>query len=562
MPKASEGEVLPGGESSGHTQTPADANKEEGRSEPTAKSEKIAAIRMKVVSGLFLLVAVPVGLLLFTILLDVVILPAGRFLKAAVLDSYPLNLWFAGAAIAWMILAGIPARDRWWAKFLRAPLAPAIVGLGLLMLFVGVLWELRGGDANLFANWEDRIILTLNDWLGKHPSTWEYVIALSLAALVSCGAPQWKAVTRVKSVKKWRGTVAGIVAVMANVTFLGEQQVVKTRYPEVVKSLQARYVKAEKRKREHLQLEFAWKATTKIVRERPQTLRDYVGALAALDLPESYQKRVGDSFMPEAETGANDSEASRDGRKLETKSETEATKLEPEKLVAAVNQEATQEQVADRQTDRAQDGLKTALKEIVASQNGKLVDLSMNFLDPVVQQISEHAGVFLDTIFESLQDQAKSTVEDLIKEYEGKYVDQELARFNRLPAPAVTREKAGANLMARAVDIAASDLNDLVQRTREIAADAQTAKTDDELSRVTSELAGARQEKEDAQKVLKTCAGAVSQQGGPVPVNFDEVELKEAERSMSQIESQRSEAERQVSRAKQEIERGKPHGLE
>lgn len=433
--------------------------------DPAAPAASPAPRRIPVPIAVLILLAIPLAILILW-------------------KSYPLNLWFFGCFILWIIPRDERFKDKSWASLLQSLTGPALAALAILTTFVASLTLFDFRTAGAIANWEDRIILSLHSWL-RYPTKWQYVGILAIVTLVSWRFPRLKAVGRVKTAKEWLGTAAGLVGVIANVSFLGHQQVVDGRFSDVEYRIEAQYRNADKEKIRHIDRALAIEALTQDLQSTdPATrasLQNSFAALAGLNLPRDYQDalaaNLAASVSPPSDSKIEE-RADLDSRAWKDADAALATATTNEKIakIQKVQQDAG---VARHQETDAESGLRTIVATIIGSENGKLADAAMSFLDPLVQKLSSD---MFAPVTDALQDQATDSIKDWLKDREKPLVDDVIARASKTlrwdKLPRSSPQQLAADLRGNAVELAQQRHIQAASALNSIIGDVQSAHAD------------------------------------------------------------------------------------
>lgn len=470
--------------------------------------------------------------------------------------SFPLNLWLLGCFVPWVIVHDERYKDKVWARPLQALLGPALAALAILSTFVAFLKLFDFRSATAIANGEDLLILKLHSWL-KHPTFWEYLFLLAAATLISWRFPRLKTVGRLKSARDWLGTAAGIIAVMANVSFLGQQQVVSDRYQVVESNIEAQYRNADEEKIRHVDQALAAEALTQDLHsadsEDMASMRNCLAALASLDLPRDYRDAVArslaDKVSPDAESESPfnleiDIRASHDANAISS--------VAPGRQIAAVEKARQDATDARRQESDAQAGLRTIVTTLIGKGNGKVADAAMSLFDPLVRGLGLE---ILAPVTDALQDQATDSVKDWLKDREKPLVDRAVAQAGKAlhwdQLPHAPPEQLAASFRETAIAVAqqrraaaADDLNKIVDQAKSGSVDPNVDPGQD--------IADAKAQGIEADQVLHqlgaTQSGGNSLQPPQDPAVVWDLKARPAENAVTQFH-QRAQAEEKSSEA-------------
>ncbi|HTV81017.1 MAG TPA: hypothetical protein VME18_00070 [Acidobacteriaceae bacterium] len=462
-------------------------------------------------------------------------------------NGYPLNLWLFGCLIPWIIVQDQRSKDKPWAAPVRALLNPALIALAILTAFLAFLKLPSAHDANVFVNWEDRLILNLHAWL-RYPTKWQYAGLLVLATLVSWRLPRLKAVNHLSAAKKGLGAVASIVAVMANVSFLGQLRIVDHRYCKLESRIQAEYRKDDAKRVRHIDRALATEAIAQNLQSAtPDTrawLRANFTALADLNLPSDYRDAISRALAEKVSPGT----ASEllfvlriDGHSWSDSAELRTTK--PDQINAGIEQARQDAQDASRAESDAESGLRAIVTSIVGAGNGNAAAAAMSFFDPLVRALGLE---MLTPITDAIHGQASDGLKDWLKDREKPLVDRavDLARkslhWDSLPrasAPAVAL-----SLRDEALQIAKENKARAADEVSKVLADAVSENyTPDQLEQ---RIQDAKDEGIEADQVLRQFGavaagpGASSADGGARPspeMAAWEVNLKAAQDAVNTL---------------------------
>jgi hypothetical protein len=469
-----------------------------------------------------------------------------------IFKGYPLNLYLLGALIALVVFSQEWFTKFRWAKAVVEPLKTISIALLLLTLFASAINFLKPEDATEIVNWEDRMVLWLHKWLKDHPTWWQYALLLVAATAVSWKFPRVKAVARVSKAKSWLGTAASVAAVMASVSFLGEQVWVKGQYQEVSDRLQVHWKSLREKKMDTMKRCLAEKEIAESIAQADEptrtALRNYLGAVTALRLPSGYGEELGRKLVEERQP---DVETIADIAELMSPKEIVKSLPPVEQLPDAIEKEEKAGQEAKRDENDARDGLKKVVGLLLNTASDSVFDKAMEVFKPLIESRMGDLGEKLDPMIEKVTDKLK----DHLDEYEKAQVERldKAGPWNGVP-------KGSSDEVSRLVQKQAADIATVKQRNARATLDRtiENSKADDpNMGDLKNELADARKDLQDANQVLGQ-GPASTASAGETPARFtpeDEKRLRNTEEAVHVAEHRVQIHEEAVRRAEHPVER-------
>ena len=454
------------------------------------------------------------------------VLPALALAILILWKAFPFSLWLIGGFMLWIIPNADVFEGKAWARMLKSLINPALAALAILTVFVAALKFFDSPNANLIANWEDRLILSLNEWL-KHFTTWKYVALLVVATLISWRFPRLKAVSRLKTWNGWLRTATGIVAIMANVSFLGQQSVVAPRYNGVVENIKAKYRTAEEQKIQHIERALATEALAQNLQqaapEDVASMRNSIAALDRLQLPDRYRNTLAGGMAFDAGSLRNSSRMEAyEIRQLASSDADAIASATPDRLIAATEKARQDADEAAHQETDAKNGLREVITTVIGQGNGKIADTAMSFYKPLISTLG--LDIF-EPLTEAIHDQATDSIKDWLKDHEKPLVkialDRAAAALHWKDLPQEPAEQLAAGLRAQALDLARQNRESAANELKEITETG--ASPDDDTGDPDKNIQSAKSQGEEADQVLSKLGStqqAGTAQSEPVPSTY------------------------------------------
>lgn len=421
--------------------------------------------------------------------------------------GFPVNLYCLAACIPLIIANDARTVDKWWARALRTLMKPVAEAMALLAVLVALLKFFKPSGTTTVINWEERTVLHLHQWLGRHPSWWEYTLLLAAATLLSWRIPAWKPVGRLEKAKGWLDASVSLIAVLASVSFLGEQTVVKGRYNDLNYDLWLRYTSAKHRQLDNQNHALAARAVAQSLASADgQTRSDlhvYFEQMADLKLSDEYDSYLGREAMDRAwagQEGGPQPPGERAGDPIDRASTPEQELPLVEKQVAAAD-------AAAKENADAQEGLRKIVETLGGAATGKLLDAAIgsagkHFFDGYIDRLSQHIGSTFDPLLEALQDKANEQLKERIQEQENRAIDDAMNRIDWKNIPHGSAEEVASAIKADAVEIAQARRGQAIDTLKRVAREASGESHPDEIDQLRAEANDAASEAQGADGVL------------------------------------------------------------
>jgi hypothetical protein len=388
--------------------------------------------------------------------------------------AFPFSLWLIGCFILWIIPQDQRFKDKIWARILSALAGPALAAFVILTTFVAALKLFDSRSATTIANWEDRLILTLHASL-KHFTIWEYLAILATATLINALFPALNAVDRIQAGKKWLDTTVAIVAIIANVSFLGQNRVVAPRYDDAVSRITETYRELDKEKTEHIDSALAIQALAQNLQsasdEDKASIRNSISALDRLQLPMDYRDKLAEDMVARVDSNSNSSFLKEFSIDTSVTSDANAiSSAEPDRLIAATEKLRQDADEAAHQETQARAGLRNVLTTLIDQGDGKIVDTAMHFCEPFIGGIGLE---ILKHVTDAIHDQSTDSLNDWFKNHQKPLLDialprtAEMLHWNGLPQEPV--EQLTADLRIQAIERAVSNREQAANDLKELA---------------------------------------------------------------------------------------------
>lgn len=440
--------------------------------------------------------------------------------------GFPVNLYLLGACIPILVGSDDRIAGKSWAKALRAFFKPMAAALALLAVFASVLKCFKPSGTTTVINWEERLVLHLHQWLDKHPSWWEYTLLLAAATLVSWRLPKWKPVQRLERAKSWLGAFGLLIAVLANLTFLGEQTVVKGRYKELNYDLWLRYRNAKHRTIDKENHALAARAVTQALSSADDQTRSdlhmYITRMAELNLGDDYEGFLGRQAMDRMlkEQGRT---AGLQPRDIEGAVRLHSDPIDPadpinrattdEEELALVEKAAAEADAAKNENSDAQEGLRRMVETLAGAASGKVLDYAISsagkkYFDSYVDRLSKAIGDNFDPLLEALQDKLKDEANDRVQEQENRAIDEAMKSIDWKSIPHGGTDEVTAAIKAEAIDIAQAKRSEAIEAMGYVAKDAPNESDPDEINDLRQQANDAANEAKEADGVLGRFAPA------------------------------------------------------